>query len=106
MFQHFLKVVPTHRQFRTLDGKIINTHQYSTTQCERDTHPGNAISPVFAQPKKGGEAHEEEISPLEDTRYGDGSTSYRIQNPSDLNNPRKAGSRTVRIGFSSDRTKE
>ncbi|KAJ7724647.1 hypothetical protein B0H16DRAFT_1472250 [Mycena metata] len=66
---YFLKVVPTHRQFRTLDGKIINTHQYSTTQCERDTHPGNAISSVFAQPKKGGEAHarallcaEEEIS--------------------------------------------
>ncbi|KAJ7695941.1 Sec1-like protein [Mycena rosella] len=38
MFQYFLKVVST--QFRTLDGKIINTHQYSTTQFERDLKDG------------------------------------------------------------------
>ncbi|KAL4063304.1 Sec1-like protein [Scleroderma yunnanense] len=34
MFQYFLKVVST--QFRTLDGKSINTHQYSVTHFERD----------------------------------------------------------------------
>ncbi|KAG7088312.1 hypothetical protein E1B28_012322 [Marasmius oreades] len=39
MFQYFLKVVST--QFRTLDGKIINTHQYSVTQFERDLEEGN-----------------------------------------------------------------
>ncbi|KAI0753897.1 Sec1-like protein [Irpex lacteus] len=33
MFQYFLKVVST--QFRTLDGKVINTHQYSATHFER-----------------------------------------------------------------------
>ncbi|KAH7885289.1 Sec1-like protein [Phlebopus sp. FC_14] len=34
MFQYFLKVVST--QFRTLDGKSINTLQYSATHFERD----------------------------------------------------------------------
>jgi len=34
MFQYFLKVVST--QFVTLDGAIINSHQYSVTQFERD----------------------------------------------------------------------
>ncbi|KAG0701390.1 Sec1-like protein [Suillus ampliporus] len=34
MYQYFLKVVST--QFRTLEGKMINTHQYSSTQFERD----------------------------------------------------------------------
>ncbi|KAK1234073.1 vacuolar protein sorting-associated protein 45 [Marasmius sp. AFHP31] len=34
MFQYFLKVVST--QFRTIDGQIVNTHQYSVTQFERD----------------------------------------------------------------------
>jgi hypothetical protein len=38
MFQYFLKVVST--QFRTLDGKIINTHQYSVTHFERDLTEG------------------------------------------------------------------
>ncbi|PFH53987.1 hypothetical protein AMATHDRAFT_73002 [Amanita thiersii Skay4041] len=38
MFQYFLKVVST--QFRTLDGKIVNTHQYSTTHFERDLSEG------------------------------------------------------------------
>ncbi|KAJ7795610.1 Sec1-like protein [Mycena olivaceomarginata] len=38
MFQYFLKVVST--QFRTLDGKRINTHQYSTTQFERNLKDG------------------------------------------------------------------
>ncbi|KAF8158372.1 Sec1 family-domain-containing protein [Crassisporium funariophilum] len=38
MFQYFLKVVST--QFRTLDGKIVNTHQYSTTHFERDLTEG------------------------------------------------------------------
>ncbi|KAJ7069672.1 Sec1 family-domain-containing protein [Mycena amicta] len=38
MFQYFLKVVST--QFRTLDGKVINTHQYSSTQFERDLKDG------------------------------------------------------------------
>ncbi|KAI0684934.1 endoplasmic reticulum-derived transport vesicle ERV46 [Cytidiella melzeri] len=40
MFQYFLKVVST--QFRTLDGKIINTHQYSATHFERDLTKGLA----------------------------------------------------------------
>ncbi|TFK40537.1 Sec1-like protein [Crucibulum laeve] len=39
MFQYFLKVVST--QFRTLDGKVVNTHQYSTTHFERDLTEGN-----------------------------------------------------------------
>ncbi|KAH7912553.1 Sec1 family-domain-containing protein [Hygrophoropsis aurantiaca] len=39
MFQYFLKVVST--QFRTLDGKVINTQQYSTTFFERDLTKGN-----------------------------------------------------------------
>jgi len=40
MFQYFLKVVST--QLRTLDGKVINTHQYSATHFERDlTHGQN-----------------------------------------------------------------
>jgi endoplasmic reticulum-Golgi intermediate compartment protein 3 len=34
MFQYFLKVVST--QFRSLDDKIINTHQFSVTHFERD----------------------------------------------------------------------
>ncbi|KAG2134289.1 Sec1-like protein [Suillus cothurnatus] len=34
MYQYFLKVVST--QFRMLEGKTINTHQYSSTQFERD----------------------------------------------------------------------
>ncbi|THH28262.1 hypothetical protein EUX98_g5926 [Antrodiella citrinella] len=39
MFQYFLKVVST--QFRTLDGKIVNTHQYSATHFERDLSKGS-----------------------------------------------------------------
>ena len=38
MFQYFLKVVST--QFRTLDGQVVNTHQYSTTSFERDITEG------------------------------------------------------------------
>ncbi|KAF5345558.1 hypothetical protein D9758_011989 [Tetrapyrgos nigripes] len=38
MFQYFLKVVST--RFRTLEGKTINTHQYSVTQFERDLTEG------------------------------------------------------------------
>ncbi|KAF5360754.1 hypothetical protein D9756_004714 [Leucocoprinus leucothites] len=38
MFQYFLKVVST--QFRTMDGKIVNTHQYSVTHFERDLEEG------------------------------------------------------------------
>lgn len=38
MFQYFLKVVST--QFRTLDGKTVNTHQYSVTHFERDLEEG------------------------------------------------------------------
>ncbi|TEB18404.1 Sec1-domain-containing protein [Coprinellus micaceus] len=38
MFQYFLKVVST--QFRTLDGQVVNTHQYSTTSFERDLTEG------------------------------------------------------------------
>jgi len=40
MFQYFLKVVST--QFRTLDGKSINTHQYSVTHFERDLTKGGS----------------------------------------------------------------
>ncbi|EGN98335.1 hypothetical protein SERLA73DRAFT_109778 [Serpula lacrymans var. lacrymans S7.3] len=39
MFQYFLKVVST--QFRTIDGKTINTHQYSATHFERDLSKGS-----------------------------------------------------------------
>ncbi|TCD70879.1 hypothetical protein EIP91_001187 [Steccherinum ochraceum] len=42
MFQYFLKVVST--QFRTLDGKIVNTHQYSATHFERDLSKGSENS--------------------------------------------------------------
>ncbi|KAF8532104.1 endoplasmic reticulum-derived transport vesicle ERV46 [Gautieria morchelliformis] len=38
MFQYFLKVVST--QFRSLDGQIVNTHQYSVTHFERDLTEG------------------------------------------------------------------
>jgi len=38
MFQYFLKVVST--QFRTLDGQIVNSHQYSVTHFERDLTEG------------------------------------------------------------------
>ncbi|RDB17990.1 Endoplasmic reticulum-Golgi intermediate compartment protein 3 [Hypsizygus marmoreus] len=38
MFQYFLKVVST--QFRTYDGQIVNTHQYSATSFERDLTEG------------------------------------------------------------------
>ncbi|KAA1469923.1 Sec1-domain-containing protein [Dentipellis sp. KUC8613] len=38
MFQYFLKVVST--QFRTLDGKVVNAHQYSVTHFERDLTKG------------------------------------------------------------------
>lgn len=38
MFQYFLKVVST--QFRTLDGKVVNSHQYSVTHFERDLEKG------------------------------------------------------------------
>ncbi|KAL4249082.1 Endoplasmic reticulum-Golgi intermediate compartment protein [Abortiporus biennis] len=40
MFQYFLKVVST--QFRTLDDKTVNTHQYSATHFERDLSKGSA----------------------------------------------------------------
>ncbi|KJA16499.1 hypothetical protein HYPSUDRAFT_147686 [Hypholoma sublateritium FD-334 SS-4] len=45
MFQYFLKVVST--QFRTLNNaQTVNTHQYSTTQFERDLTEGvNGDSP-------------------------------------------------------------
>ncbi|KAI0916909.1 hypothetical protein AcW1_007767 [Taiwanofungus camphoratus] len=39
MFQYFLKVVST--QFRLLDGKSVNTHQYSATHFERDLTKGH-----------------------------------------------------------------
>jgi len=39
MFQYFLKVVSTHFEF--LDGRELNTHQYSVTQYERDLAAGN-----------------------------------------------------------------
>jgi hypothetical protein len=42
MFQYFLKVVST--QFRTLDGQIVNSHQYSVTHFERDLKTGMAGS--------------------------------------------------------------
>ncbi|KAH9042182.1 Sec1 family-domain-containing protein [Lactarius pseudohatsudake] len=40
MFQYFLKVVST--QFHTLDGRIVNSHQYSVTHFERDLTTGQA----------------------------------------------------------------
>ncbi|KAG8214562.1 Sec1 family-domain-containing protein [Butyriboletus roseoflavus] len=46
MFQYFLKVVST--QFRTLDGKSTNTHQYSVTHFERDL-----LKPIGEQDKQG-----------------------------------------------------
>ncbi|KAI0769911.1 Sec1 family-domain-containing protein [Fomes fomentarius] len=42
MFQYFLKVVST--QFQTLDGKTVNTHQYSATHFERDLDKGSEDS--------------------------------------------------------------
>ncbi|KAF8645112.1 hypothetical protein AX16_007941 [Volvariella volvacea WC 439] len=39
MFQYFLKVVST--EFRSLDGHIVNTHQYSATSFERDLNEGS-----------------------------------------------------------------
>ncbi|OBZ68906.1 Endoplasmic reticulum-Golgi intermediate compartment protein 3 [Grifola frondosa] len=39
MFQYFLKVVST--QFRLLDGRTINTNQYSATHFERDLEKGS-----------------------------------------------------------------
>jgi len=39
MFQYFLKVVST--QFQTLEGKKVNTHQYSATHFERDLTKGS-----------------------------------------------------------------
>ncbi|KAG1772406.1 Sec1 family-domain-containing protein [Suillus occidentalis] len=50
MYQYFLKVVST--QFRMLEGKIINTHQYSSTQFERDLskfNEGENKQGVFTQ---------------------------------------------------------
>lgn len=38
MFHYFLKVVST--QFRTLDGQVVNSHQYSVTHFERDLMTG------------------------------------------------------------------
>ena len=42
MFHYFLKVVST--QFRTLDGEVVNSHQYSVTHFERDLETGAAGS--------------------------------------------------------------
>ena len=42
MFQYFAKVVST--QFRTLDGQLVNSHQYSVTHFERDLQTGVAGS--------------------------------------------------------------
>jgi len=39
MFQYFLKVVST--KFETLEGKTVNTHQYSATHFERDLTTGS-----------------------------------------------------------------
>ncbi|GAA5982498.1 hypothetical protein JCM10908_006673 [Rhodotorula pacifica] len=41
MFQYFLKVVSTRFQF--LDGRELNTHQYSVTQYERDLSNNKAV---------------------------------------------------------------
>jgi hypothetical protein len=40
MFHYFLKIVSTH--YRTLDGQIVNSHQYSATHFERDLTTGQA----------------------------------------------------------------
>ncbi|CAL1712701.1 unnamed protein product [Somion occarium] len=40
MFQYFLKVVST--QFRSLDGQLVNTNQYSATHFERDLSKGHS----------------------------------------------------------------
>jgi hypothetical protein len=39
MFHYFLKVVST--QYRTLDGQLVNSHQYSVTHFERDLETGS-----------------------------------------------------------------
>lgn len=39
MFQYFLKVVST--KLITLSGDVLNTHQYSVTEYERDLSQGN-----------------------------------------------------------------
>ena len=44
MFHYFLKVVST--QFRTLDGRVVNSHQYSVTHFERDLETGPAGSTI------------------------------------------------------------
>lgn len=44
MFHYFLKVVST--QFHTLDGKTVNSHQYSVTHFERDLETGAAGNTV------------------------------------------------------------
>ncbi|KAG2071369.1 endoplasmic reticulum-derived transport vesicle ERV46 [Suillus decipiens] len=68
MYQYFLKVVST--QFRTLDGKTINAHQYSSTQFERDlTEPneGENKQGVFTRhgvPGSPGAYFNFEISPI------------------------------------------
>ena len=40
MFHYFLKIVST--QFCTLNGQIVNLHQYSITYFERDFTVGQA----------------------------------------------------------------
>jgi len=68
MFQYFLKVVST--QFRTLEGKDIKTHQYSTTHFERDLTEGmNSGAPGGTQVQHGvsgipGSFFNFEISPI------------------------------------------
>ncbi|KAG2364427.1 ER-derived vesicles protein ERV46 [Suillus spraguei] len=68
MYQYFLKVVST--QFRTLDGKTINAHQYSSTQFERDlTKPDEGenkqgVSTQHGAPGSPGAYFTFEISPI------------------------------------------
>jgi len=50
MFHYFLKVVST--QFRTLDGQIVNSHQYSVTHFERDLSEG-----MLGQTREGLQVH-------------------------------------------------
>lgn len=54
MFQYFLKVVSTRFQF--LDGRELNTHQYSVTQYERDcafpSFPPSPRTPLSASGDK------------------------------------------------------
>ncbi|KAJ3752797.1 ERGIC and golgi 3 [Lentinula raphanica] len=38
VYQNFLQVVSTH--FRTLDGQVLKSHQYSATQFEQDVAEG------------------------------------------------------------------